>query len=37
MSQFEQAVQFVLRNEGGLNENAYDAGGITNFGFLVGF
>ncbi len=37
MSQFEQAVQFVLRNEGGLNENAYDAGGITNFGISSRF
>ncbi len=37
MSEFEQAVQFVLRNEGGLSENVNDAGGITNFGISLRF
>lgn len=37
MSDFECAVNFVLRNEGGLNENPKDRGGVTNYGISLRF
>jgi lysozyme family protein len=37
MSDFDTAVNFVLRNEGGLNESKHDRGGITNFGISLRF
>jgi lysozyme family protein len=32
MSNFDLAVEFVLRHEGGLVHNPHDPGGTTNFG-----
>lgn len=32
MAKFEDAIDFVLRNEGGLVENPSDPGGLTNYG-----
>lgn len=32
MAQFEQAIQTILRNEGGYVNNPNDAGGETSFG-----
>ena len=37
MVSFDTAVEFVLKNEGGLVENENDAGGITNFGISLRF
>lgn len=37
MSDFETAVNFVLRNEGGFSDNPYDKGGITNHGISLRF
>lgn len=37
MSNFEEAVNYVLANEGGLVENPHDPGGITNFGISLRF
>lgn len=37
MGQFDSAVRFVLANEGGLEENSNDPGGITNFGISLRF
>ena len=37
MSEFESAVLYVLRNEGGLSENPHDPGGITNHGISFRF
>ncbi len=37
MSNFDAAVNFVLKNEKGLNENPLDKGGITNFGISQRF
>ncbi len=37
MSAFSFAVDFVLKNEGGLVEDAHDEGGITNFGISFRF
>ncbi len=37
MSSFEEAVNYVLKNEGGLEENSSDPGGITNFGISLRF
>jgi lysozyme family protein len=37
MAQFDPAVSFVLRNEGGLAEDSADPGGITNFGISLRF
>jgi lysozyme family protein len=37
MSDFDPAIAFVLENEGGLEENAKDPGGITNFGISLRF
>lgn len=37
MSQFDQAVSFVLENEGGLSDNPRDKGSITNFGISLRF
>lgn len=37
MSDFESAVNYVLRHEGGLSENPYDKGGTTNFGISLRF
>ena len=32
MAEFDQAISFVLGNEGGLSNDPFDAGGLTNFG-----
>lgn len=32
MSRFEDAIDFVLANEGGLSNNSADQGGLTNYG-----
>lgn len=37
MGNFNDAVEFVLKNEGGLSENERDPGGITNFGISLRF
>lgn len=37
MADFEQAINFVLKNEGGLEENPNDPGGITNHGISLRF
>src|SRR5882762_3967676 len=37
MSDFECAVNYVLRNENGLIENPHDNGGITNHGISLRF
>lgn len=37
MSDFEGAVNYVLRNEGGFNKTADDAGGTTNYGISLRF
>lgn len=37
MNAFDGAIQFVLANEGGLNEDRRDRGGITNFGLSANF
>jgi lysozyme family protein len=37
MANFEKAVKWVLDNEGGLNENPHDLGGITNKGISLRF
>lgn len=37
MANFEEAVNFILKNEKGLNENPKDKGGITNFGISLRF
>jgi lysozyme family protein len=37
MSQFDPAVAYILQQEGGLSENPYDHGGITNFGISLRF
>lgn len=37
MSDFETAVNFVLRNEGGFNERMADRGGATNYGISLRF
>lgn len=37
MSDFDTAVNYVLRNERGLNESKNDRGGITNFGISLRF
>lgn len=37
MSEFEQAVNFVLENEGGYVDNANDSGGVTNHGISMRF
>lgn len=37
MSDFETAVNYVLRHEGGLSENPKDRGGITKFGISLRF
>lgn len=37
MGDFNAAVQFVMRNEGGLEESKNDPGGITNFGISLRF
>ena len=37
MSDFDIAVNFVLKNEGGLEENSKDPGGITNYGISLRF
>lgn len=37
MSQFEDAVKFVLDNEGGFVDSPFDAGGATNFGISLRF
>lgn len=37
MSEFIPAVEYVLKNEGGLSENPKDPGGITNFGISLRF
>ena len=37
MSQFEAAVDYVLRREGELSENPNDTGGITNYGISLRF
>jgi len=37
MSDFETAVNYVIRNEGGLTENPSDPGGVTNFGISLRF
>lgn len=37
MSDFNQAIEVILRHEGGLSDNPHDPGGITNFGITIGF
>lgn len=37
MSNFEDAIEFLLPREGGLSENPNDSGGITNFGISLRF
>lgn len=37
MSEFDQAVDYVLDREGGLSENPNDLGGITNYGISLRF
>jgi lysozyme family protein len=37
MSAFSFAVDYMLRNEGGLVDNEHDTGGITNFGISLRF
>ena len=37
MSNFEMAIDFVLKNEGGLVDSPHDAGGITNYGISFRF
>lgn len=37
MSDFEEAVEYVIKMEGGLRENISDGGGITNFGISLRF
>lgn len=35
MAEFNQAIEYVLENEGGLVDNSKDHGGITNFGITL--
>lgn len=37
MALFKTALEYVLRNEGGLSENPKDSGGITNYGISLRF
>ncbi len=37
MNNFNQAILFVLRNEGGFNDDASDKGGATNYGISTRF
>ena len=37
MSNFDEAVNYILAREGGLSENPNDSGGITNFGVSLRF
>lgn len=37
MADFDEALKFVLANEGGLSDNPNDAGGLTNFGISLRF
>jgi lysozyme family protein len=37
MTAFDEVIDFVLENEGGLSENPNDSGGITNFGISYRF
>lgn len=37
MAEFEPAIEVVLKNEGGLEENQWDRGGVTNFGISLKF
>lgn len=37
MGSFDEAVAYLLNNEGGLSENPYDHGGTTNFGISFRF
>lgn len=37
MTHFDTAVSLVLHNEGGLIDNSYDKGGITNYGISLRF
>lgn len=37
MANFAEAIDFVLGNEGGLENNPHDPGGITNFGISLRF
>lgn len=35
MAEFQQAIEYVLQNEGGLVDNRSDHGGITNYGITI--
>src|ERR1700727_2949738 len=37
MAEFEDAVKFILSNEGGFVDNPHDGGGATNFGISLRF
>ncbi|MFA6080742.1 MAG: glycosyl hydrolase 108 family protein [Candidatus Gracilibacteria bacterium] len=37
MASFDEAVNYLLRNEGGLSESPYDHGGTTHFGISLRF